>query len=30
MKLKSSSSSVRRERVKYEANSGKDLARALA
>ena len=30
MKLKSSSSSVRRETVKYEASSGKDLARALA
>ena len=30
MKLKSSSSSVRRERVKYEASSGKDLARALS
>ena len=30
MKLKGSSSSVRRETVKYEASSGKDLARALA
>ena len=30
MKLKGSSSSVRREIVKYEASSGKDLARALA
>ena len=30
MKLKSSSSSGRRETVKYEASSGKDLARALA
>ena len=29
-KLKGSSSSVRRETVKYEASSGKDLARALA
>ena len=30
MKLKGSSSSVRRETVKYESSSGKDLARALA
>ena len=30
MKLKGSSSSVRRENMKYEASSGKDLARALA
>ena len=30
VKLKGSSSSVRRETVKYEASSGKDLARALA
>ena len=30
MKLKGSSSSVRRETMKYEASSGKDLARALA
>ena len=30
MKLKGSSSSVRRETVKYEASSGKDLARAHA
>ena len=30
MKLKGSSSSVRRETVKYEASSAKDLARALA
>ena len=30
LKLKESSSSVRRENVKYEASSGKDLARALA
>ena len=30
MKLKGSSSSGRRETVKYEASSGKDLARALA
>ena len=30
MKHKESSSSVRRETVKYEASSGKDLARALA
>ena len=30
MKLKGSSPSVRRETVKYEASSGKDLARALA
>ena len=29
MKLKGSSSSVRRETVKYESSSGKDLARAL-
>ena len=30
IKLKGSSSSVRRETMKYEASSGKDLARALA
>ena len=30
MKLKGSSSSTRRDTVQYEANSGKDLARALA
>ena len=30
MKLNGSSSSVRRDTVKYEASSGKDLARALA
>ena len=30
MKLKKSSSSVRKETVKYETSSGKDLARALA
>ena len=30
MKLKGSSSSVRRETGKYEASSGKDVARALA
>ena len=30
MKLEGSSSSVRRELVKYESSSGKDLARALA
>ena len=30
MKLKGSSSSVRRETMKYEASSGKDLARALS
>ena len=30
MKLTGSSSSVRRETVKYEASSGKDLARALS
>ena len=30
MKLKGSSSSVRRETMKYEARTGKDLARALA
>ena len=30
MKLKESSSSVRRETVKYEASSGKDLARGMA